>query len=444
MGNVKLPSFYVPRGDTRSVRLWPRYLEDLDMIPTRKIAPGTIIPQGEPDRHGAKPKGFQVPKHDFDNFTPGRTPGPTLWAAFLPVGYGDPKRDDYPHWADQLRPFFTKALAFYSGKTKYDQSFYLVSNDLSLLMRAELVYKTLGPKKIDYYSINTKGPGAFKNNPAGYVRVQLEKYRSLEDFLAFAGNKDKVWWMDEGWQSPKIFAEHMKAKRRRIVWWNVHSNPEISLVSSEQAAKLENGGLIALLNGCSVGGFAQPGSASFVDTGTPPARNLLCSLVYGHSAFVVAQGSVHNRVNDEHGVALFKVLYSPSGYLGLARAAQLRDQNASNNPDEMRQFQDILIGDPFVDVHEGQVFARGTGRLITPAPRREIGLRKIGCHAHACVGMPITPAPGRSPPARAGRGNADAEPPRAPCPPRARRTSGRRRAARSGPRPDAAARARAW
>ena len=181
------------------------------------------------------------------------------------------------------------------------------------------------------------------------MRAPLEKYRSPEEFLAYAKTLP---WMDEGWQSSKVFLEHMRSSRRRIVWWNVHSDCEFSLIRSADAAAMENGGLVAMLNGCSVGGFVQPGSTSFVDTKTPPARNVLCSLVYGRSAFVAAMGSVHDRVIEEHAQALLPALYG-GAYLGQAHAARLRHQDASAaGPDQLRQFQEILIGDPFLDVKD--------------------------------------------------------------------------------------------
>ena len=54
-----------------------------------------------------------------------------------------------------------------------------------------------------------------------------------------------------------------------------------------------------------MGGFKQPGSRSFVDTNTSVERNVLVSVVYGHSAFVAAMGTPHNRVDDECGTPLF-------------------------------------------------------------------------------------------------------------------------------------------
>ena len=39
---------------------------------------------------------------------------------------------------------------------------YIVSNDLGVLDRAAPVWEAVGPRSIELYSINQKGPGAFK------------------------------------------------------------------------------------------------------------------------------------------------------------------------------------------------------------------------------------------------------------------------------------------
>jgi hypothetical protein len=349
VGNVKLPSFFMPRPDTPSTRLWPRYYEDITMVSERRIAPGTILKEAQPGRGGpfvAGLKEFTVPEHDFDYLAQGPSRGPELWAAFLPVGYPDDSKNTYAGWAGQLAPFFRKALAFYDGKTSYGRGLYLVSNDLSCMARSRPVWKAVGPQEIEYYSINEKGPGAFKNNPAGYVRADLGKYASPDDFLAYAG---RLPWMDEGWQSADVFLSHMRQARRRFVWWNVHSNPELSLVTSRQAQAMQNGGLIALLNGCAVAGFRQPGSHAHVDVGTLPANNVLVGVVYGQSAFLAALGCPHNRVNDEQATPLFENIYA-DGYLGRAHLLRLRQQDKdSPDPGTLRTRQEMLIGDPFVD-----------------------------------------------------------------------------------------------
>ena len=97
VGNVKLPSFFMPRVDTPSTRLWPRYFEDLDMTPERKIPPGTILGECGPERPWpcvAGRKELEVPEHDFDVWTPGPSGGPELWAGFLPVGRPGDASDD--------------------------------------------------------------------------------------------------------------------------------------------------------------------------------------------------------------------------------------------------------------------------------------------------------------------------------------------------------------
>jgi len=316
----------------------------------RQLQPGTILKEcgpGQPWPCVAGAKKFKVPEHDFDGFVPGRSKGPQLWAAFLPVGYQDDAKNNYNGWAEQLAPFLKKAKAFYDGTTLYGRGLYLVSNDMSCLARSKPVWDAVGPRQIEFFSINEKAPGAYKNNPAGYLRVDLTKYGSLQEFLAYAGKRP---WMDEGWQSAEVFLRHMKESRRRFVWWNVHSNPEISLISTQQAYAMTNGGLIALLNGCSVGGFRQPGSKSFVDVRTAPENNVLVSVVYGRSSFLAALGTPHNRVNDEHATPLFEHMYA-DGYLGRAHLLRLRDQDAdSPDPGSLRGRQEMLIGDPFLDV----------------------------------------------------------------------------------------------
>ena len=154
VGNVKLPSFFMPRGDTLSTRLWPKYYEDLDMTATRDWAPGSTL--------SFAPKEFKVPEHDFDQLAHTVPGSPALWAAFLPVGYQEDAKNTYKNWAEQLSPFFKKTAAFYSGATTYGRGLYLISNDLSLLVRAKPVWDALGPKQIEFYSINEKGKDAYK------------------------------------------------------------------------------------------------------------------------------------------------------------------------------------------------------------------------------------------------------------------------------------------
>jgi hypothetical protein len=154
--------------------------------------------------------------------------------------------------------------------------------------------------------------------------------------------------MDEGWQSAEVFLAHMKASQRRLVCWNVHSNPEFSLLTWQQARDMEGGGLMAVMLGCGVAGFRQPGSASYVDTKTPVERNVMVNVIYGKSAFVAATGCPFARVRDENGVPFYRTLLADGGYLGLAHLLRLREGQPSSPP-ALRQQQEILLGDPFVD-----------------------------------------------------------------------------------------------
>ena len=350
VGNVKLPSFFMPRADLPETRLLPRYYEDPGLLAERRIAPGTVLqPASGPNPvwpYVAGKKEFTVPEHDFDELA--SPAGPRLWTAFLPVGFADESRNTYENWAKQLAPFFKKALGFYQHPDLYNRSLYIVSNDLSVLARAGLAWDAIGPRNIEFYSINEKGAGAFKNNPEGYVRTDLGKFGSLKEFMDFA---HKLPWMDEGWQSPGTFLSHMKASQRRVVCWNVHSDPELSLLTWQQARDMEGGGLMAVMLGCGVAGFKQPGSASYVDTRTPVEKNVMVNVVYGKSAFVAATGCPFARVRDENGVPLYRTLYVDGSYLGRAHLLRLREGQPSS-PRELRQQQEILIGDPFVDARD--------------------------------------------------------------------------------------------
>ena len=193
VGNVKIPSFFMPRGDTLSVRLWSKYYEDMDMAPATRDADGLVAEFRSQGVQGARAqlRPDAPPLHQ-----PGAMGG--LPARRLPGR----RREYLQNWAEQLAPFFKKTAAFYDGSTTYGRGMYLLSNDASLLVRAKPVWDAIGPKEIEFYSINEKGKDAYKNNPAGYVRVNLEKFATLQAFMNYNA---KLFWMDEGWQSPKIF-----------------------------------------------------------------------------------------------------------------------------------------------------------------------------------------------------------------------------------------------
>lgn len=135
VGNVRLPSFFMPRADTPSTRYWTRYYEDQDGDFEQRIKHGTVL--HKPKKEGEWPcivtaDEFTVPEHDFDWVDQGPAKGCEMWVALLPVGLTDAAKDGYDGWAGQLRPFLKKALAFYKEPGTYARSLYLVSNDLNL------------------------------------------------------------------------------------------------------------------------------------------------------------------------------------------------------------------------------------------------------------------------------------------------------------------------
>ena len=74
------------------------------------------------------------------------------------------------------------------------------------------------------------------------------------------------------------------------------------------------------------------------------------NVVYGRSAFVAALGSTHDRVTDERATPLLRHLYA-GGYLGRAHFLRLQQQHrdVQANPALLREFQELLVGDPFAD-----------------------------------------------------------------------------------------------
>ncbi|MCC6746175.1 MAG: hypothetical protein IT371_00865 [Deltaproteobacteria bacterium] len=361
VGNVPLPTFFLGRVDVPQARYWTRYYEDLDMQVKRVIPEGTALPEcsGTPPVNWpcVVPKDvkvpFPAPPHDFDDFEQGPRPGRELWAAFLPVGFAADKRD-YAAWGRQLRPYLAKTLAFYRAPETYARNIYHVGNDLGQLGQLAPLWPLLGATGIDYYAINTLGPGRCRNNRACYVRAPLEQYASMEEFLTYARTLP---WIDEGWQAADIFLGHLNgspAFPRRVVWVNGHGTPQGSLLTSAQARTgiaAGKGALVALMSGCMVGSYQRPGDTLPKDAWpVPPAEdNLLVSLVYGKGAFVSAIGSVPIRsASPDFGPLLLR-LYEDS-YLGAANRHRMDsyDQRGTSSL-FWREGQDILVGDPFVD-----------------------------------------------------------------------------------------------
>jgi hypothetical protein len=368
VGAVAVPTFFMSRIDTPQTLYWPRYYEDLDMIPSKTIPDGTQLEacqeptdaEGYPSNWPCLAPGiwsvpFTVPTHDFDDFEQGPHAGLELWAAFLPVGFSGTTRNNYARWGEQLRGFLRKTLAFYADPSAFARDLYHVGNDLNLIAQVGTVWDEVGPEHIDYYAINTLGEGACIDNPACYVRAPLEDFDSLEAFVAYARTLP---WMDEGWQDPEVFLSHMNGGDRfprRVVWWNVHSTGGESLITAAQARdgiEPGQGGVIGLLSGCMVGAFQRPGDALPPDLWEIPSvhGNVMVSLIYGQSAFQAAIGSVPLRVSDALYGTLLDAVYVDT-YLGLAnRGRSDACDQADDRPFGWRNHQDILLGDPFVDV----------------------------------------------------------------------------------------------
>ena len=55
VGNVPMPKFFMSRTDTPEIKYWPRYYQDLDMVASKTIQEGSVLPEctGEPDEDEA-------------------------------------------------------------------------------------------------------------------------------------------------------------------------------------------------------------------------------------------------------------------------------------------------------------------------------------------------------------------------------------------------------
>lgn len=372
IGNIDVPTFFMHRADLPSVKYWPRYYQDLDMQVLKTIEDGQILdtcldgpssPEGFPNGWPCIAPGswfysapYEVPSHDFDDFRQGSHFGHELWAAFLPVGYEENSRNNYPAWGAQLSHFFAKAENNHKQPNIAAPNFYLVGNDLNDIAHLQPTWDVIGPQAMDYYSINTLGEGQCIGNPGCYQRAPLENYSSIQSFVDYATTLP---WMAEGWQNPDIFLSHMNSQNafpRKIVFWNVHSSATHSIISSDQARfsiQPGKGGVLGLLSGCLVGTFQLPGRPLPRDLWEvpKPENNILFSLVTGNGAFVAALGSIPPRSMDDAYYVIINGMYAdPNAYLGMMDKNRLdfSDQN-HNLPYVQRQHWDILIGDPFLD-----------------------------------------------------------------------------------------------
>lgn len=361
IGNVKLPSFYKTRNDIVLTRLYPAYFEDLDAAFSKHYANGAIDPvcngTNEPwcvvsPRADGSSGPITVPPHDFDGIAKGPNADPEIWASFMPVGVTG-TNNTYTDFANQLRPYLNKVIAFYKLQTATNGRFYFVSNDKGQTF--DLTWNAFGKTAIDFYG--KPGPNGetgtacgFDVNNVCYKRWPTETYASYSAFEADYAAKG---WVGEGWQNPEIFKSHMNANRYDVVEVGVHSTDTSSLVVSAEARALTKAGLIVTLDGCGVAGFAQPGSPSGVDNPrTLPSDNILLSYLYGSSSALAGLGDPHWRGHYAHFPTVYQSLKEKT-YLGKAHLAQLKRLYAiaGTSPWELREHAgEMLVGDPFMDL----------------------------------------------------------------------------------------------
>ncbi len=369
VGNIALPTFFKPRSDIFQVRYFTQYYEDLDGVFERRQAPGSIDPKC------AGPEGgyfcnvydnWTVPEHDFDYMEDRAGNGPEIWVALMPVGLTDRHDNKYKDWGRQLEPYLEKVIGFYRGEIVPDRKMYQVSNQLWDLSAQWHHY---GPENIDFYAMNPdpKGtvppgmPSAYycmngRTASDCYVRAPMEDYSSFAAFWDYYQTRE---WMGEEWQSPLIFRDHMQANNYQFVWANVHSASFVSVLSSEWARNLVNGGLVYLASGCNVAEFYQPKSSSPVEEYTSVQDNVLMSYLYGTSNFITAFGDPFYRGHDANFQHLMAFVHQ-GDYLGKAHHERMKKYHwkdpwtgeALRLYDLKENTKEMLLGDPFLDLQD--------------------------------------------------------------------------------------------
>jgi len=356
VGNVKLPSFYKPRPDTLQTRLMPVYLEDLDATFSRIQVPGSIDPacDGTNDAACAVGGPATVPAHDLDSITPGAGFATELWAAFMPVGV-EGAANSYNDYANQLRPYLNKVNAYYAGQSVPNGRYYFVSNDIG--ERFDWTWDAFGNKAIDFYG--KPGPNGETGDACilangqnlCYVRWPTQNYATATDFINYFQSQP---WVGENWQLGNVFIPQMNAALYSVVEVNTHAYEEWTLINSTEVKALTNAGLLIALDGCSVAGFAQPGSPSYVNTGHLPSSNVAVSYLYGSSKAVASMGSAFDRSHYGNHSLIYREMKVNHAYLGLAHRTRMAENysRAGSSPlDLENQIQESLLGDPFKDLN---------------------------------------------------------------------------------------------
>ncbi len=361
IGNIKLPSFYKARADILQVRLYPSYFEDAELALTRYYAPGAVDPWCDGSNDGycqvIHEDGYVVPEHDFDDIQHFPTE-PDIWTCYMPVGAEE--NDSYADFAAQLQPYFVKLLDFYNENYYPENKMYMVSNDL--FGGDYNFWQLYGDQveRVDFYAMNpstdTTCIESGRTPEECYQRAVLENYPSHEAFMEEYNSR---YWMGEDWQKDSIYTAHLEANHYEFVLVNVHSWEQASLISANEALDLQNGGMIMLGFGCSVGGFKQPASPSNVTTSTYPADNILMNYLLGSSDFLAAAGAPFNRGHSGHFQKIIDYMKDDADYLGLAHLERMQYlyANAGDRINLKEQLNEILPGDPFLDVTPNAVSA---------------------------------------------------------------------------------------
>ena len=367
VGNIKLPSFYKARLDLSLTRLYPRYFEDLDGVFAKRYATGEIDPVCPPVIADGDVKCVISPRavgegpvtvipHDFDDTNFGPNPGAEIWTSFMPVGAVG-GTNTYTDFANQLRPYFQKLARYYNHEFMPNGRYYYVGNDVG--EHFEQVWNAWGKTKIDFYGRpgpnGETGANCYVNGTnVCYVRWNVESYANPAAFLtAFHAQP----WVDEGWQDPTIYTNHMNAQLYDVADVIVHSESEGSLIGQAQAKTLTNAGLIAVSSGCGVAGFAQPGApaTTAVDVGTMAGTNIMVAYLYGSSKAVASFGAPAWRGHYGHYPTMYESLKlgGATAYLGKANKARLDrlyTQSAGNKWELKENTNEMMFGDPFMDL----------------------------------------------------------------------------------------------
>jgi hypothetical protein len=272
----------------------------------------------------------------------------------MPVGVSGTS-NTYSDFANQLRPYFTKALSFYNRQLTPNGRYYFVGNDIG--ERPQWSWDAFGAANIDFYG--KPGPNGETGDACllangqnlCYVRWPTEQYPTFDAFYSYFSTFP---WVAENWQRAEVFMPHMNAALYSVVEVNTHANEMWSIVDSSQARSLTKAGLLVALDGCGVGGFFQPNSASWVDTGVAASDNLSLSYLYGSSKALAVSGDPTWRGHYGNHPLIYREMKVNHAYLGKAHRLRMIENYAragSSSYDLKEWASEALFGDPFMDLN---------------------------------------------------------------------------------------------